>query len=129
MTEGRGYYPQESADGQRVFYLAGADGNELWSVPVNGGSERREEGMPALGPGLGTAWVPLQNGIYFVDGSTSNFDIVYFDFYTRSSHQVSELPELKFVWGGITASRNGDSFLFAGVDHKESDIMLVDHFR
>jgi Tol biopolymer transport system component/DNA-binding winged helix-turn-helix (wHTH) protein len=129
MTEGRGYYPQESADGQRVFYVAGANGNELWSVPVNGGSERREEGMPALGPGLGTAWVPLQNGIYFVDGSTSNFSIVYFDFYTRSSHQVSELPGLKFVWGGITASRNGDSFLFAGVDHKESDIMLVDHFR
>jgi Tol biopolymer transport system component/DNA-binding winged helix-turn-helix (wHTH) protein len=128
VTE-RGYFPQESTDGQRLFYLAGANGNEIWSVPVNGGSERREQGMPALQPGLGTAWAPVQNGIYFVDGSTSNFSIVYFDFYTQGLHKVSGLPGLRSIWGGITASRNGDTLLYAAVDHPESDIMLVEGFH
>jgi Tol biopolymer transport system component/DNA-binding winged helix-turn-helix (wHTH) protein len=129
VTKGRGYYPQESADGQRVFYVAGANGNEIWSVAVNGGSERREEGMPVLSPGLGTAWTPVQNGIYFVDGTASNFSIVYFDLEARRLHRVCALPEVQFVWGGITVSKSGDTLLYAGVDHGESDIVLAEGFN
>jgi len=129
LTNEQGYYPQESADGKRVFYVVGGNRNELWSVPVNGGDELREEGMPALRPGLATAWTPAQNGIYFIDGSPSHFFINYFEFSTRQLYRVSELPGLGFVWGGIAVSPNGDTLLYAGVDHGDSDIMLVEGFR
>src|SRR6202022_2923024 len=120
MTK-RGYYPQESTDGKRVFYVVGGNLSELWSVPVNGGDERREEGMPALRSDA--HWTPVQDGIYFIDGS-----VYYFDFSTRHIDKVSELPGLD-PWGGIAVSSDGRTLLFSAVDHYDSDIMLVEGFR
>jgi Tol biopolymer transport system component/DNA-binding winged helix-turn-helix (wHTH) protein len=123
-----GYYPQESPDGERVFYVVGGHPSELWSVPVNGGDERREEGMPTLQSDA--HWTPAQGGIYFINinGSQEHFSIYYFDFSTRHIDKVSELPGLD-IWGGISVSSDGRTLLFSAVDHYDSDIMLVEGFR
>jgi Tol biopolymer transport system component len=122
--EGR-YDPEESADGKRVFYTVGGERNELWSVPVSGGDEQREEAIP----GVGVAWTLAQNGVYFVDGSPSHYSINYFDFATKHVHIVSQLPGLSFIMSGIAVSRRSDTLLFSGVAHFESDIMMVEGFR
>jgi Tol biopolymer transport system component/DNA-binding winged helix-turn-helix (wHTH) protein len=120
-----GAYPQESADGKRVFYVVGGERKELWSVSVNGGDERREEGMPTLEYEM--SWAPAQNGIYFVDGPPSHLSVNYFDFAARRV-KVWELHSM-IVCCGIAVSRNDDTLLFSGIDHLESDIMLVEGFQ
>jgi hypothetical protein len=95
-------------------------------VSVNGDDERCEPGMPLFR--LGAAWAPAQDGIYFIHGSESNYYVNYLDFANRHLHKVSDLPSLSFVWGGIAVSRNNDTLLFTGIDHGESDIMLVEGF-
>ena len=98
-------------------------------MPVDGGEELREDGMPSLRKGLETSWVLARNGIYFMDGAPSDFFIEYFDFSTRHVRRVSELKGLGFVWGGIGLSPKSDVLLYSGVDHGDSDIMLVEGFQ
>ena len=126
--EGR-IYPQESPDRKRIFYVVEGDRCEVWSVPVDGGEELREDGMPSLRKGLETSWVLARNGIYFMDGAPSDFFIEYFDFSTRHVRRVSELKGLGFVWGGIGLSPNNDVLLYSGVDRGDSDILLVEGFQ
>ena len=121
-----GFYPQESADGTRVFYVLGHDPSAIWSVSVNGSDERREEGIPTLHSDA--HWTPVQNGIYFIDGSTGSASLFYFDLSTRHLQKIAELRGLD-PWGGIGVSRDGRTLLFSAVDHYDSDIMLVEGFR
>ena len=123
--EGRSY-PQESADGKRVFYVVGAERKELWSVSVNGGDEHREEGVPSFEDG--ESWTSAQNGIYFVGGPPFHPSLNYFDFAARHV-KVWELHSVIMVCCGIAVSRNNDTLLFSGIDHAESDIMLVEGFQ
>ena len=129
LTKDRGYYPQESADGERIFYVVRGDRYHIWSLPINGGDERHEDGMPSLRPQLSAAWAPAQNGIYFIDGFRAQFSVNYFNSSTRHVNRVSELPGLGSVWGGIDASVNNETLLYAGVGHREADIMLVEGFH
>jgi Tol biopolymer transport system component/DNA-binding winged helix-turn-helix (wHTH) protein len=128
-------YPQESADGQRLFYMAGVDlrstgprvfFGEVWAIPTSGGNGSRLEGMP---PRNSHAWAPVQNGIYFIDGSPPRFSLNYFEFSSRSYQRVVELPRSEGVRGGISVSNSGDALLFSSVDHIDGDIMLVEGFR
>ena len=47
----------------------------------------------------------------------------------RHVDKVLDLHRMSFVWGGIAISRNNDTLLFSGLDHLESDIMLVEGFQ
>jgi hypothetical protein len=73
------------------------------------------------------SWAPAQNGIYFVDGPPSHLSVNYFDFAARRV-KVWELHSM-IVCCGIAVSRNDDTLLFSGIDHLESDIMLVEGFQ
>jgi Tol biopolymer transport system component/DNA-binding winged helix-turn-helix (wHTH) protein len=130
LTKDGTYDPQESVDGKRLFYVDGRRGgkrNQLWSVSVNGGDERLEPGMPPLR--LGAAWASARDGIYFIDGYAPPHYVKYLDFATRRLYEISDLPTITLASGGIAVSRNNDTLLFTGIDHAESDIMLVEDFR
>jgi Tol biopolymer transport system component/DNA-binding winged helix-turn-helix (wHTH) protein len=122
-----GTYPQESGDGKRVFYVAGKGEDELWSVSVNGGDEHREEGIPHLVNDI--SWTPFQNGIYFIDGPPGHLAVKYFDFSDRKILPVADLRGITFLCCGIAVTRNNDALLFSGLDHLESDIILVENFH
>ena len=126
LTKEGTHYPQESADGKRVFYVLGGERYELWSVSVNGADEHREDGMPSFVSE--TSWTPAQNGIYFIDGPPSHLSVNYFDFAARHV-KVWELHSMTLVCCGIAVSRNNETLLFTGIDHLESDIMLVEGFQ
>ena len=122
-----GTYPQESSDGERVFYIAGGNEMELWSVSVNGGDEHREEGMPNLVNNI--SWIPYQDGIYFIDGPPAHFTIKYFNFSDRKTVPVIQIPRVSFLCCGIAVTHNKDTLLFSGLDQVKSDIMLAENFR
>jgi Tol biopolymer transport system component/DNA-binding winged helix-turn-helix (wHTH) protein len=122
-----GTYPQESSDGKRVFYVAGKGEAELWSVSVNGGDEHREEGIHHLVNNV--SWAPFQNGIYFIDGPRGHLAVKYFDFSDRKTLPVADVRGIAFLCCGIAVTRNNDALLFSGVDHVDSDIMLVENLR
>jgi len=126
LTKEGGYYPQESADGKFVFYVAGEQDHELWSVGVNGGDEHRVKGIPGLA--LDATWTPVQNGIYFVDGAPGHYSLSYFEFATHSVHKVAKLPDLS-VHPGLAVSPDGHQLLYSGIEGSESDLVLVDRFH
>jgi len=121
-----GTSPQESTDGKRVFYVAGSEQDELWSVSVNGGDEHREEGIPKFVNDL--SWTPAENGIFF-DGPPSHLSIKYFNFSDRRTENISALRGISFVCCSINVSRDNGTLLFSAVDRLESDIMLVENFH
>jgi Tol biopolymer transport system component/DNA-binding winged helix-turn-helix (wHTH) protein len=122
-----GTYPQESTDSTRVFYVVPGERSELWSVSVNGGDERREEGMPILVNFL--SWTPAQKGIYFIDGHPSHLFVSYFDFASRRVKTVQQLHGISFICCGIAVSRDDKDLLFSGIGALEADIMLVEDFH
>jgi Tol biopolymer transport system component/DNA-binding winged helix-turn-helix (wHTH) protein len=122
-----GTFPQESTDGKRVFYVAGTEQDQLWSVSVNGGDEHREEGMPKFVNDL--SWTPAESGIFLVDGPPSHLSIKYFSFSDRRTEDISQLRGISFVCCSIKVSRDNGTLLFSAVDRLESDIMLVENFH
>ena len=126
LTKEGGYYPQESADGKFVFYVAGEQARELWSVTVNGGDEHRVKGIPGLA--LDATWTPVENGIYFVDGAPRHYSLFYFEFATQGVRKVTQLPDLS-VHPGLAVSPDGHQLLYSGIEGSESDLVLVDKFH
>jgi Tol biopolymer transport system component len=122
-----GAYPQESADGKRVFYVVGGERGRLWSASVSGGDARPEDGVPVLLNPL--SWAPDQTGIYFVDGGPWQYSIKYFSFSSRRTTKISDLNGMSFVCCGLTVDHHNNTVLFSAVDRLESDIMLVENFH
>jgi len=125
--EGR-YFPQEAVDGKRVFYVVGReDGAELWSVGVDGGDERREEGLPKLRPDA--AWTPTAKGIYFINESGKDLAVFYLEFARRKVRKVAKLAGVRQVLPIVTVSPDGRMLLYTGGQSGESDLVLVEGFH
>jgi hypothetical protein len=111
-------------DGTRVFFYKVKGGHlQAWSASVNGGDERPVPGMPA-----DVQWVPARSGIYFINGYPRHFSLNYFEFVTQHVRKIADLPGLFAIWGP-TVSPDDHTFLFAGIEHSEGDIVLVEGFR
>jgi Tol biopolymer transport system component/DNA-binding winged helix-turn-helix (wHTH) protein len=127
--EGR-FDPMESVDGTRVFYVVDLyEGrkltNQIWSVPADGGEERYETAMTT-----NASWGPARDGIYFIDDAVTGSPgrLTFYDFATRHSHKVAELPRAGFP-GDLSVSRDGRIIFYAQTDEFAADIMLVEGFR
>jgi Tol biopolymer transport system component len=66
--------------------------------------------------------------MYFIDGSARHFSLNYIDFATERPRKVIDLPSF-FALGAPAISPDGRTFLFAGHEHSEGDIVLVEGFR
>jgi Tol biopolymer transport system component/DNA-binding winged helix-turn-helix (wHTH) protein len=124
-AEGDGrIWPQESGDGKRVFFYKSDGGHgQAWSASVEGGDEAPVAGMP-----VDVSWVPARTGLYFIGGAPRHFALNYYDFVSRQIRKVAELPSL-FLAGGPNLSLDGSTLLFQGIEHSESDIVLVEGVR
>jgi hypothetical protein len=74
-------------------------------------------------------WVPARGGIYFITGSTRRFSLQFYDFLTQHIDKTADLPAFSFLGGRPSISHDGHTVLFAGSEHAESDIMLVEGFQ
>jgi hypothetical protein len=72
--------------------------------------------------------VPARGGAYFIDGAPRHFFLNHFDLVSQQVHKVADLPGLFNIWGN-SLSPDGRTFLFAGIEYSEGDIVLVEGFR
>jgi Tol biopolymer transport system component len=135
VAKGASYAPQESPDGEAVYYIEGLDGpSTLWRMPRSGGAP-----VKVLEEVFLANYVVLARGIYYVDrpsgpGGTHYVDLPtgetrlrYFDFATRRSATVAR--NLGTVDIPLTVSPDGRTILYSRLDSSVNDLMLVANFR
>jgi Tol biopolymer transport system component len=118
VTRGGGTYPQESPNGELVYYYKSGG---VWQVPVDGGEETRV--LESL-----FRWYSFAvagRGIYFIGRDEAV--VGFFDFSTRAIHDVAALDKSRF--GDLAVSPDGRTILYTQVDQEACDLMLVENFR
>ena len=135
MTTGASYAPQESPDGESVYYVGGIDGpSVLWRLPASGGVPVKVlEGVYLANFAVLTGGIYYidrpsgQGGTHYVDLPTGETRLRYFDFATRRSTTVAR--NLGTVDIPLTVSRDGRTILYSRLDSSVNDLMLVANFR
>ena len=125
VTKNGGFEPFESADGRWLYY--GKEQGEVWKVSMQGGEETlvlKEVGV--------SNWCLLENGITYIDQNAKpRTAIVHLDLRTGKRSQLL-MPERE-MWTAsglnISGPMDGRWIYFLQVDRRESDIVLVEHFR
>ncbi|WP_433975618.1 winged helix-turn-helix domain-containing protein [Tunturiibacter lichenicola] len=117
--------PQESFEGKTVYFASHEKKSTLKKVALPGqpGTESEVEGLPRLSNSR--LWALSQGGIYFVPADAPR-SLRYFDFATKQVRPIFEAD--RDFGGGLSVSPDGRWILYSLVG-KNSDIMLVDHFR
>jgi Tol biopolymer transport system component/DNA-binding winged helix-turn-helix (wHTH) protein len=128
LTADGGILPQESFDGNRVFYVTEP---LLRSVSPKGGDEQEYSEIGRT-PGLlfVDQWTPAPEGIYFLDGSKTPATLNLLNLSTKQISRVSNIPGRVTDWGsGLSLSADGRTLVFATADTIQGDLMLVEGFH
>jgi len=127
VTQTGGWISYESPDGADLYYTpiaAVSAPTPLWRVPTSGGQP-----VNVL-EGVRDFAAALERGIYYIDGPAGEARLQFFDFATRRSTTVVRLGDLgDFGPGGLTASPDGRTVLYARRDSSVDDLMLVENLR
>ncbi len=87
--------------------------------------------LDLLQPGLWGYWAVVDEGIYFLNVKAKPRPAI--EFYRFATRQVTRVfvPEKKPCFGepGLALSPDGRWILYAQIDQRTSDIMLVENFR
>jgi len=130
VTRNGGFQPQQSSDGQYLFYLDRHPGGaaivaRLMRVPLAGGQE--EPILEQVRPFL---WSVTDAGIVFV---TRESELDAIDMYRFSDRRVARVGRLGFRIPGIythmAVSRDGRWALATKIERYDSDLMRIDNFR
>jgi len=129
MTRTGGFQPQESTDGQFLFYLDHYPGMsgiaKLMRRPIDGGQDSVL--LEGVRPFL---WSVTDRGIVFVTRE-ADFDAI--DMYLFGEQRVARVGRLGFriptTYTHMTASRDGRWALATEMVRYDSDLMLLDNFR
>jgi hypothetical protein len=76
---------------------------------------------------LATSFAVVEGGIYYLEFTSGETRLRYFDLSTRQSTMIA--GSLGNVGFGLTASPDGREILFSRVDSSLDDLMLVENFR
>jgi len=119
-----GFAALESPDGKMLYYSKARFSHpEIWVVPAAGGPETLVS--PLIRPGEWANWALAQDGIFFLDSSSSP-TIEYFDFKTQQVRTVSTLIAESF-W--LSVSADGNSLWYDQDQHGESTILVQPNFH
>jgi Tol biopolymer transport system component len=124
VTRKGGKEPFGSADGRFIYYTRRWPILGIWRVPVTGGEETRvlDEGSEAM-------WDLHRDGILFRAGRPEDGPTIeFYRFATSRVELIKKLPEGTLTHHGLNVSPDGRWVLYAQVDRRESDIMLVENF-
>lgn len=126
VTYSGGYSPQESIDGQTIYYLDAFWSGVLHEAPAAGGQDR------SLGVGVAyCAFQVVSDGIYFIapagrDGSGR--EIRFYDFAARKSRLIQALGNVN-TFLGLAVSPDRKIFLYPVWQENSRNLMLVENFR
>jgi Tol biopolymer transport system component len=124
ITTRSGYCPLESKDG-RYLYFSSLPDLALWRVPLPNGPE--EKVLTGVG-GYGTAYVPAQNGIFFIRPSHTarGQELAFFRYSTGRTEPLIALPGIASL--GLGLSPDEQLLLFSQVERSDTNLMLVRNF-
>ncbi len=117
ITTGDGIVPQESPDGQWLYYTHG-DGDGLWRVSPNGGVETKVLDQPPSQ--YWGYWQVTSHGIYYLDGSQPAPAIRVFDPATKKTTLFAELKQMPPLYAGIAVEGEGKTVLLLMTDQRDA---------
>lgn len=123
VTSNGGIYAAESADRKYVYFSRNSLDPTIWRVPAEGGAEELVTGVPK--PFDTSHWVLTSTGIYVVD---SNSDLLYYSFERGTITSVFHDQRFITDWS-MAVSPNGREIVWAQIDERLADLMLVENFR
>jgi Tol biopolymer transport system component len=125
ITKHAGIAPQESADGQYLYYCKFEQGG-LWRLPLEGGEET--EVLKDVGGFGWPDWALSPDGIYFLKfGKFTDVSIEFSEFATGKAHRLWTLQ--KEPGWGLSLSPDGKSIVYVQDEFAQSNLMLVKNFH
>ena len=113
----------ESFDGEYLYYSRSALDPTIWRIPLRGGPEELVLGVPK--PFDPSHWAMVPSGIYVVNG---NGDLLFFQFDKAGSTKVFHDQRFLTDWS-MAISPDGREIVWAQIDDRAADLMLVENFR
>jgi len=126
LTSSPGYLPQESFDGQSLYFAVhNGSATTLQVASLNPtGTEFRVEGLPPLY--FSACWTITRDGIYFFPADDFK-TLSYYDFATKKVRPVFKIDGYPSF--GVSVSPDGRYLLFPHMKEGRSDIMLINNFH
>ena len=123
VTTNGGIYAAESHDGEYLYYSRSSTDPNLWRIPVKDGEEQPVTG--ATKPFSCSHWALADSGIYIVDHIGN---LIFYDFARRQNTTVTHHPGFLTDWS-LAVSPDGREIVWAQIDDRAAELMLVENFR
>ena len=123
VTQHGGMYPVESFDGQYIYFSKSGTDATIWRVPSAGGEEEQVLGVPV--PADNSHWALTRDGIYIVN---QNGDLLFYAFANQRTVRIEHHAGFLTNWS-MTLSPDGRELVWAQVDSRNEDLLMVDNFE
>jgi Tol biopolymer transport system component/DNA-binding winged helix-turn-helix (wHTH) protein len=123
VTRNGGIYAAESFDGKYIYFSRNAQDPTIWRVPAGGGAEEVVSGAPR--PFDTSHWVLTATGIYVID---TVGDLQFYQFDNGRTSKVYHDQRFITDWS-MAISPDGREVLWAQIDARLADLVLVENFR
>jgi Tol biopolymer transport system component/DNA-binding winged helix-turn-helix (wHTH) protein len=127
VSQTRGYNVQQSKSGSTLYFIAGIYDAAIHVLNITTGEERSLEGMPRVS--VPTEWVVGSKGIFFIDRSSTQPSIDFFEFASARVTKRIPLPREPAFWGGLALAPDETWLAYAQIDQSASDLMLTEGFH
>jgi Tol biopolymer transport system component/DNA-binding winged helix-turn-helix (wHTH) protein len=124
LTRHGGTFPLEGADGY-LYYSKSFRSDEIWKIPIDGGSETPVLKEPDLD--CFCNWALAPTGIYFIVKKPGQQRSL--SFYDFSDKTITDVLRLQKPASDPALSPEGKVLIFPQTDELDRTIMLVNHFR
>jgi Tol biopolymer transport system component len=122
VTSEGGFMALESEDGRDLYYTKTDGASALWSMPVEGGAERK-----VVDSVYGRNFTPAKHRIWFMQAAGSEVALRFVEPGSARPTTVSMLG--RFLFHGLTVSPDERRALYSQADVVGSELMLVENFR
>ena len=125
ITTNGGFAAFESPTGDEVYYTR-YEKPGLWAVPSSGGRERSVLDLPTCWG----YWAPAPHGVYLLDSAGPRGPrIALHRWGVAGLENVADVPVAPACGeSGLALSPDGRTLLYVGAT-RESDVVMIDHFR
>jgi Tol biopolymer transport system component len=132
ITREGGSTPLEDPDGRYLYYYdyaLGKNGQGVWRVPVEGGTE--EPVLASLPASMRGNWAVGRTSLYYIYKAPPPIARIFaMDLRTRATRVLGQLSAAPAAWdGGLAVSPDEKWILFAQMDRSGRDILRLDGFQ
>ncbi len=127
VSQTRGYNVQQSKTGGTLYFIAGKHDAAIHVLNTTTGEERSLEGMPRVS--VPTEWAVGSKGIFFIDRSSAQPSIDFFEFASARVTKRIPLSREPEFWGGLALAPDETWLAYAQIDQSASDLMLTEGFH